>query len=69
MYAYNQKHNEKNGWNNTDGANDNNSWNCGVEGDTNDSEVLTLRYRLRKNAFAILMCSRGAAMFLAGDEF
>ncbi len=69
MYAYNQKHNEKNGWNNTDGANDNNSWNCGVEGDTNDSEVLTLRNRLRKNAFAILMCSRGAAMFLAGDEF
>ncbi len=69
MYAYNQKHNEKNGWNNTDGANDNNSWNCGVEGDTNDPEVLTLRNRLRKNAFAILMCSRGSAMFLAGDEF
>ncbi|MDE6620353.1 MAG: glycogen debranching enzyme [Lachnospiraceae bacterium] len=69
MYAYNQKHNEKNGWNNTDGANDNNSWNCGVEGDTNNPEVLTLRNRLRKNAFAILMCSRGSAMFLAGDEF
>ncbi|MCI8972311.1 MAG: glycogen debranching enzyme [Lachnospiraceae bacterium] len=69
MYAYNQKHNEKNGWNNTDGANDNNSWNCGVEGDSDDPEVLALRNRLRKNAFAILMCSRGAAMFLAGDEF
>ena len=69
MYAYNQKHNEKNGWNNADGANDNNSWNCGVEGETDDPEVLKLRNRLRKNAFAILMCSRGSAMFLAGDEF
>lgn len=55
MYAYNYKHNEKNGWDNTDGANDNNSWNCGVEGETDDPEVLTLRKRLRKNAFAILM--------------
>lgn len=69
MYAYNEKHNEKNGWNNTDGANDNNSWNCGVEGETDAPEVLALRNRLRKNAFAILMCSRGSAMFLAGDEF
>lgn len=69
MYAYQDKHNEKNGWNNTDGANDNNSWNCGVEGETDDPEVLKLRSRLRKNAFAILMCSRGSAMFLAGDEF
>lgn len=69
MYAYNEKHNEKNGWNNTDGANDNNSWNCGVEGDTQDPEVLALRNRMRKNAFAVLMCSRGSAMFLAGDEF
>ncbi|MDE6916334.1 MAG: glycogen debranching enzyme, partial [Lachnospiraceae bacterium] len=69
MYAYNYKHNEKNGWNNTDGANDNNSWNCGAEGDTDDPEILALRNRLRKNAFAILMCSRGSAMFLAGDEF
>jgi len=69
MYAYNYKHNEKNGWNNMDGANDNNSWNCGVEGETDNPEVLALRNRLRKNAFAILMCSRGSAMFLAGDEF
>ncbi len=69
MYAYNNKHNEKNGWNNTDGANDNNSWNCGVEGETDDPEVLALRNRMRKNAFAVLMCSRGSAMFLAGDEF
>lgn len=69
MYAYQEKHNEKNGWNNTDGADDNNSWNCGVEGETTDPEILKLRNRLRKNAFAILMCSRGSAMFLAGDEF
>lgn len=69
MYAYQCKHNEKNGWNNTDGADDNNSWNCGAEGDTDDPEILELRSRLRKNAFAVLMCSRGSAMFLAGDEF
>ncbi len=69
LYAYNNKHNEKNGWNNTDGDNCNNSWNCGYEGETDDPEVLKLRNRLRKNAFAVLMCSRGAAMFLSGDEF
>ncbi len=69
LYSYNEKHNEKNGWNNTDGDNCNNSWNCGIEGETDDSTVLELRNRLRKNAFAFLMCSRGAAMFLAGDEF
>ena len=69
LYAYNEKHNEANGWGNTDGANDNNSWNCGAEGETDDPEVLALRERLRRNAFLVLMCSRGAAMFLAGDEF
>ena len=69
LYSYNEKHNEKNGWNNTDGANDNYSWNCGVEGDTEDPEILTLRKRMIRNAFAILMCSRGIPMFLAGDEF
>jgi len=69
LYAYNEKHNEKNGWNNTDGDNSNNCWNCGIEGETDDETVLSLRKRLRKNAFATLMCSRGAAMFLAGDEF
>lgn len=69
MYAYNEKHNEKNGWNNTDGDSHNNSWNCGEEGDSDNPEVLELRNRLRKNAFAVLMCSRGSAMFLAGDEF
>lgn len=69
MYAYNCKHNEKNGWNNTDGDSNNNSWNCGDEGEVDDEEILTLRNRMRKNAFAVLMCSRGSAMFLAGDEF
>lgn len=69
MYSYNEKHNYKNGWNNTDGANDNNSWNCGAEGETNDFNVNNLRNRMCKNAFATLMCSRGAALFLAGDEF
>lgn len=69
LYSYNDKHNENNGWNNTDGANDNRSWNCGAEGDTSDPEVLKLRYRMIRNACALLMCSRGTPMFLAGDEF
>ena len=69
LYSYNQKHNEANGWGNTDGADDNNSWNCGVEGETNDSAILVLRKRLMKNACAVLLCSRGTPMFLSGDEF
>ncbi len=69
LYSYNEKHNEQNGWNNTDGANDNRSWNCGAEGDTDDPQVLELRFRMIRNACAVLMCSRGAPMFLAGDEF
>ncbi len=69
LFTYNGKHNEANGWRNTDGANDNNSWNCGVEGETDDPEVNALRQRLMRNAFALLMCSRGTPMFLAGDEF
>lgn len=69
MYSYNEKHNEANGWNNTDGANDNNSWNCGVEGETEDAEVNALRKKLCRNAFAALMLSRGTPMFFAGDEF
>lgn len=69
LYAYNDKHNEANGWNNTDGANDNRSWNCGAEGETDDPEVLSLRRRMIRNACAVLMCSRGTPIFLAGDEF
>lgn len=69
LYSYNTKHNEANGWNNTDGSDDNRSWNCGEEGETKNKEVLALRQRMIRNACAVLMCSRGTPMFLAGDEF
>lgn len=69
LYAYNEKHNWNNGWGNTDGADDNRSWNCGAEGETNDPEILALRWRMVRNACAVLMCSRGTPMFFAGDEF
>ncbi len=69
LYSHNHKHNEANGWNNTDGSDDNRSWNCGAEGDTKDPLILKLRYRMIKNAFAVLICSRGTPMFLSGDEF
>ena len=69
LYTYNSKHNEANGWNNTDGSDDNHSWNCGTEGETDDPEINRLRRRMVKNAWAVLLCSRGVPMFLAGDEF
>ena len=69
LYSYNTKHNEANGWDNTDGASDNRSWNCGAEGETDNPEVKMLRFRMIRNACAVLMCSRGTPMFLAGDEF
>ena len=69
LYSYNNKHNEANGWNNTDGTNDNLSWNCGAEGETDDKEVMKLRKRMIKNACTVLMLSRGIPMFFAGDEF
>ena len=69
LYSYNTKHNEANGWDNTDGASDNRSWNCGAEGETDDPEGKMLRFRMIRNACAVLMCSRGTPMFLAGDEF
>ncbi len=69
LYSYNQKHNEANGWNNTDGENNNNSWNCGEEGETEREEVNRLRKKLVKNAFSVLMTSRGVPMILSGDEF
>ena len=69
LYSYNQKHNEANGWGNTDGFDDNNSWNCGQEGDTDDEAILSLRWKMIKNACTVLMCSRGTPMFLSGDEF
>lgn len=69
LYAYNEKHNEANGWNNSDGDNNNLSWNCGAEGETDNLEVNKLRYRMIKNAATVLMMSRGIPMFFAGDEF
>ncbi len=69
LYSYNQKHNEDNGWDSTDGSDDNRSWNCGCEGETDDLEIQKLRLRMMRNACAVLMCSRGTPMFLAGDEF
>lgn len=69
MYSYSRKHNEANGWYNVDGSDDNRSWNCGFEGETDDAEILALRRRLAKNAVTVLLMSRGTPMFLAGDEF
>ena len=69
LYTYNEKHNEDNNWNNTDGANDNLSWNCGFEGETTDPEIKALRARMVKNAFVVLLTSRGTPMFFMGDEF
>ena len=69
LYAYNNKHNEANGWNNEDGDNNNLSWNCGAEGETNDVNVNRLRKKMIKNAVTVLMLSRGIPMFFAGDEF
>ncbi len=69
LFSYNTKHNEQNGWGNGDGSDDNRSWNCGVEGETEDMIIKNLRFRMIRNAVTILMCSRGTPMFLAGDEF
>ncbi len=69
LYTYNQKHNEENNWGNTDGADDNRSWNCGAEGETTDEQVNALRRRMIRNAAAVLMMSRGTPMFFMGDEF
>ncbi len=69
LVSYNEKHNMANGENNNDGSNDNDSWNCGVEGETKDKEILALRRRQIKNAAALLLLSRGIPMLLSGDEF
>jgi isoamylase len=66
--AYNAKHNEANGLDNTDGAPYNASWNCGVEGPTTDPAIEGLRLRQMKNMLAILLLSQGTPMLLAGDE-
>jgi glycogen operon protein len=69
LVGYNDKHNEANGEGNRDGANDNNSWNCGVEGPTADPTVNALRRRQARNFMATLLLSQGVPMLLAGDEF
>ncbi|MBN1237211.1 MAG: glycogen debranching protein GlgX [Gammaproteobacteria bacterium] len=69
LVSYNDKHNEANGENNRDGADDNFSWNCGVEGPTDDPEILALRERQKRNMLATLLLSHGTPMLLAGDEF
>jgi glycogen operon protein len=68
MFSYNSKHNEANGEDNRDGENNNYSWNCGHEGETDDEAINALRRQLMKNAIALLMVSRGVPMILMGDE-
>jgi glycogen operon protein len=68
LVSYNEKHNETNGEDNRDGINNNLSWNCGVEGETDDPEIQALRKRQIKNFAAILLLSQGIPMILAGDE-
>jgi isoamylase len=69
LISYNEKHNEANGENNNDGENHNRSWNCGVEGPTDDPEVNKLRDRQKRNLLATMFLSQGVPMLVAGDEF
>lgn len=69
LVSYNSKHNEANGEDNRDGCNENDSWNCGTEGETSDEEINSLRRRQMKNMLTILLTSRGIPMLLSGDEF
>src|SRR5262249_39070509 len=68
LVSYNEKHNEANGEGNRDGANDNRSWNCGVEGPTDDPDIERLRSRQVKNFLTLTMLSFGMPMILMGDE-
>jgi glycogen operon protein len=68
LVSYNEKHNEENGENNRDGANDNRSWNCGIEGPSDDPEIETLRNRQVKNLLTGTMLSLGVPMIVMGDE-
>ncbi len=69
MVTYEERHNEDNGEDNKDGHSDNRSWNCGIEGPTEDSEINNLRARQIRNMMATLLLSQGTPMILAGDEF
>ncbi|MBD2510991.1 glycogen debranching protein GlgX [Nostoc muscorum FACHB-395] len=68
LVSYNEKHNQDNGEDSRDGESHNRSWNCGVEGETNDPDVIRLRQRQRRNFLATLMLSQGIPMLLGGDE-
>ncbi|MBF0392528.1 MAG: glycogen debranching protein GlgX [Alphaproteobacteria bacterium] len=68
LVSYNEKHNDANQEDNRDGVNDNESWNCGAEGDTDRPDVLSLRARQQRNMLATLLLSQGVPMMLAGDE-
>jgi len=68
LVSYNEKHNEANGEGNNDGESHNRSWNCGIEGDTDDETVLALRARQQRNFIATLLLSQGVPMLLHGDE-
>jgi glycogen operon protein len=68
LVSYNGKHNEANGENNQDGTNDNDSWNCGVEGSSNDPAILGLRERQKRNFLTLLFLSQGVPMLCGGDE-
>jgi glycogen operon protein len=68
LVSYNEKHNEANGEENRDGTNDNNSWNCGEEGPTDDADIIALRERQKRNLMATVMLSVGVGMILGGDE-
>ncbi len=68
LVSYNEKHNEANGESNRDGTNDNDSWNCGTEGETGDPDIQALRARQMRNLMATLMLSQGVPMLRAGDE-
>lgn len=68
LVSYNDKHNEQNGEENRDGSNENNSWNCGAEGSTDEAQVRALRQRQKRNMLATLLLSQGIPMLLAGDE-
>jgi isoamylase len=69
LYSYDSKHNEANGEGNRDGSNDNNSFNCGHEGETDDAAIVETRNRLMRNAFCCLFISTGTPMLSGGDEF
>src|SRR5207248_268877 len=68
LVAYDYKHNEANGEDNRDGVDDNYSWNCGWEGETDDPNIEAMRRRQIKNFAAILFVSQGVPMIVAGDE-